>query len=330
MTHDDFSGAVTPLVRAMGLGDVTQLTTHRVTARYATLGVKTTHGSYFARLGPPQKREITQFEQTLLLTLTAHGLRAPRWLAHSGRARGRRQPEKQPRPAPARALALTLYAPVPGHRLPVFLATPHHSAQIGHHLAASHRVLRQLKPAPTPQGAPVAAWLQRASAHAQPLEAACAALASIGQVLRGAKVRARGPQGVQLGGAAPDVAHFVNDRLVGLIELGPLRRGPLLMDVAAALYAWGFTRDALVPARMAALLSGYCERRPLSAEERAALPLLLLEHAAVSALKKYVQFEMGEAPEQHFYAPVTQRYEDYRHDVQRLHALREAPAALWR
>jgi Ser/Thr protein kinase RdoA (MazF antagonist) len=330
MSHDNFLSTVAPLVRAMGLGDVTQLTPHRVTARYATLGVTTTHGSYFARLGLPQAQEVIKFEQTLLLTLTAHGLRAPRWLAHSGRARGRKPPLAMRRSAPPRALALTLYAPVPGHRVPAFWATAHHSAQVGHHLAASHRVLRQLRPVPAPQGTPVGEWLPRAIVHAQATVEASAHMAHVGRVLGRGKARSRGPQGIQLSGAAPEVAHFVNDRLVGLVDLGPLRRGPLLMDLAAALYAWGFTRDELVPARMAALLAGYSERRALSGEEREALWPLLEEHAALLALQKYVQFEMGEMPEPSIFAPIAQRYEDYRHDVRRLQALGACPAELWR
>ena len=73
----------------------------------------------------------------------------------------------------------------------------------------------------------------------------------------------------------PDNVFFLGDRLSGLIDFYFAATDLLAYDVAVCLNAWCFEPDySFNVTKARALLRGYAARRPLSAAERAALPVL--------------------------------------------------------
>lgn len=83
------------------------------------------------------------------------------------------------------------------------------------------------------------------------------------------------PRGVIHADLFPDNVFFLGDRLSGLIDFYFACNDFYAYDVATCLNAWCFEKDgAYNITKGAALLSGYESVRPLSAAERAALPLL--------------------------------------------------------
>jgi homoserine kinase type II len=83
------------------------------------------------------------------------------------------------------------------------------------------------------------------------------------------------PQGVIHADLFPDNVFFSGDRLSGLIDFYFACNDALAYDVAICLNAWCFERgDRFCRERGAELLSGYESVRPLTTDERAAMPLL--------------------------------------------------------
>jgi homoserine kinase type II len=83
------------------------------------------------------------------------------------------------------------------------------------------------------------------------------------------------PQGVIHADLFPDNVFFLGDRLSGLIDFYFACTDTLAYDVAVCLNAWCFEPDhSYNVTKGRNLLRAYAARRPLSGEERAALPLL--------------------------------------------------------
>ena len=83
------------------------------------------------------------------------------------------------------------------------------------------------------------------------------------------------PQGVIHADLFPDNVFFLGDRLSGLIDFYFACTDTLAYDVAICLNAWCFESDhSYNVTKGRALLQAYAGKRPLSAAERAALPLL--------------------------------------------------------
>lgn len=83
------------------------------------------------------------------------------------------------------------------------------------------------------------------------------------------------PSGVIHADLFPDNVFFLGDRLSGLIDFYFACNDFLAYDLAVSLNAWCFEPDGrFEPARGAALLAGYQQRRRLQQDEVAALPLL--------------------------------------------------------
>jgi homoserine kinase type II len=83
------------------------------------------------------------------------------------------------------------------------------------------------------------------------------------------------PQGVIHADLFPDNVFFLGDELSGLIDFYFACTDTLAYDVAICLNAWCFEPDnSYNVTKGRALLQGYIARRPLSAHEHAALPLL--------------------------------------------------------
>jgi homoserine kinase type II len=83
------------------------------------------------------------------------------------------------------------------------------------------------------------------------------------------------PQGVIHADLFPDNVFFIGEKLSGLIDFYFACNDALAYDLAICLNAWCFERDnSLNITKAQALLTAYDSIRPLSAAERAALPLL--------------------------------------------------------
>ncbi len=83
------------------------------------------------------------------------------------------------------------------------------------------------------------------------------------------------PQGVIHADLFPDNVFFIGDRLSGLIAFYFACTDALAYDVAVCLNAWCFESDlSYNMTKGRALLHGYMRKRPLSAPETAALPIL--------------------------------------------------------
>ncbi|MFW5680771.1 MAG: homoserine kinase [Pseudomonadota bacterium] len=83
------------------------------------------------------------------------------------------------------------------------------------------------------------------------------------------------PAGVIHADLFPDNVFFEDSSVSGLIDFYFSCNDQLAYDLAICLNCWGFDRaGTLDPARSRALLEGYAAVRPLTAEERRALPLL--------------------------------------------------------
>ncbi|MDX2157716.1 MAG: homoserine kinase [Hyphomicrobiaceae bacterium] len=83
------------------------------------------------------------------------------------------------------------------------------------------------------------------------------------------------PAGIIHADLFPDNVFFLGDELSGLIDFYFACTDQLAYDVAICINAWGFEADgAFNVTKGRALLKGYESVRPLSADERAALPIL--------------------------------------------------------
>ena len=154
---------------------------------------------------------------------------------------------------------------------------PEHCGPVGEALAALHRAGADYAPVRTNALGPHG-WmplLDRARARADEVQPGLAAEldAALGQIL------GAWPDGLPVGhihaALFPDNVFFLEGRLSGLIDFYFAATDILAYDVAICLNAWCFEPDfAFNVTKARALLSAYTGVRPLSAAERAALPVL--------------------------------------------------------
>jgi homoserine kinase type II len=126
---------------------------------------------------------------------------------------------------------------------------------------------------PNPRGA---AWRAATAPQVKPfLDAQQAALLESEVALQSLQDWTSLPQGVIHADLFPDNVFFLGDRLSGLIDFYFACTDTLAYDVAICLNAWCFEADhAYNVTKGRALLKAYAKVRALSAEERAALPML--------------------------------------------------------
>lgn len=154
---------------------------------------------------------------------------------------------------------------------------PHHLAGLGEALAAMHEAGRGFAMT-RPNDLSIAGWHR--------LGAACGARADEVERGLGAELAAELaaldaqwprdlPAGVIHADLFPDNVFFEGERLTGLIDFYFACDDFLAYDLAVCLNAWCFERDLAFNATKArVLLAAYARRRPLSAAETAALPVL--------------------------------------------------------
>lgn len=331
--HKVDAHAVHTHIRALGLGELLGARLLMRTDAYMVLLLNTSRGRCLARLGAPVRRTRFVFEQAVRATLGAHGVRVPRLIGQVQAALlGLPVAPVQPVPYGHRA-GFWVYSDVPGRRLPEFAVGPSETRQVGYHLARMHRLLRHV-PQPRarePQLAPLIQWAQYALEHAQNA-AQTAEILALCKRLECHTPLVGLTFGLMHGGVTPAITQFKAGRLVGVIDFGAACRGPLVVDLARALYAWGFCKDVPDAGRMQALVEGYSRLRALSGPETRALWPQLRLQAIAMALRRIVRFEMGAVGQvlggKAVFAPAGMLYEDYRHDLARLEAL-EHMTPLW-
>ncbi|UDQ91255.1 homoserine kinase [Xanthobacter autotrophicus] len=228
--------------------------------------VQTTTGSYILTLYEKRvRREDLPFFVGLMQHLAARGLSCPEPVAARS---GAILAEVAGRPA-----AMVTFLPGVSVRRP----TAHHCAELGRGLAQLHLAGADF-PLKRANALSVAGW--------RPLfEAAGAAADTVAPGLSGAVaaelavLEANWPQdlpsGVIHADLFPDNAFFLDDQLSGIIDFYFACTDFLAYDVAICLNAWCFEADgAYNVTKGRALLAGYEAVRPLSDDEKAALPRL--------------------------------------------------------
>lgn len=228
--------------------------------------VQTTTGSYILTLYEKRvRREDLPFFVGLMQHLAARGLSCPEPVAARS---GAILAEVAGRPA-----AMVTFLPGVSVRRP----TAHHCAELGRGLAQLHLAGADF-PLKRANALSVAGWL--------PLfEAAGAAADTVAPGLSDAVaaelavLEANWPQdlpsGVIHADLFPDNAFFLDDQLSGIIDFYFACTDFLAYDVAICLNAWCFEADgAYNVTKGRALLAGYEAVRPLSDDEKAALPRL--------------------------------------------------------
>lgn len=283
--------------------------------------------AYVLRISEPRRPERVAFEARLLVHLNDRGLRVPRPL------RSRTQPKGALLVPLSSERKVGLFRGVEGRRIGVFELRPRHLGRIGEALARLHNGMAELpKPAAGYDDTPVAEALSRLERalktrrlprrHAEAV-ARCRAEHDANAGLRLSLL----PHGTICGQLDYDALRFGPRGEVGFSELGFVRRGAFIEDLAAALLTWAWRPSATQqggPAgdfdleRARALLIGYQLGGPLKLEERARLPRLLRALAAERAALCMARHELR--------SQVDRPYADYRQHFARLGAL-DAQAA---
>lgn len=228
--------------------------------------VQTTTGSYILTLYEKRVRpEDLPFFVGLMQHLAARGLSCPEPVAARS---GAILAEVAGRPA-----AMVTFLPGVSVRRP----TAHHCAELGRGLAQLHLAGADFR-LTRANALSVAGWRPLLEAAGSAADTVAPGLsATVAAEL--AALEASWPQGLPSGvihaDLFPDNAFFLDDRLSGIIDFYFACTDFLAYDVAICLNAWCFEADgAYNVTKGRALLAGYEAVRPLSEDEKAALPRL--------------------------------------------------------
>jgi homoserine kinase type II len=219
-----------------------------------------------------------EFVADLTATLAHHGLPVPAPLsAKEGATKGTSIVRLAGKPA-------LLVPKAPG--CPPLQASIQQCHAIGRALAKIHRVTSALPIAHASHKS--LAWVadtgRRLLPHLpadsrQPLETALAALDAF------ASTHEDLPQGIIHGDLFRDNSLFEGERLTAIIDFFSAGDGYLLFDLAVTANDWCIeSLDNADPAKLTALLAGYCEVRPLTSQERQCWGEML----AIAALRFWV------------------------------------------
>lgn len=278
---------VAALARGFGLGTIVRATPLDAGTISSNFELVDSDGrSTVLRLNEGKAADVVAWEADLSAEVAAAGVPTPR-----------------PRGAAVgghvvlhRGLAVTAFEWVAGQHLAPAEVTPGHATALGSALAAFHLLGLGLPPerrrAGIYQFADLVARFEsfRDRAATDPVLApAVATLADeLAWLTARAPVRAAATQGLIHGDLFRDNVLWDGARLVALLDLEQVSAGSLVYDLAVVLNDWcwlptdghGGHDGRPAPALAAAVLAGYQERRPLTAADRAALPVEVRAAAA--------------------------------------------------
>lgn len=230
--------------------------------------LRTGTGAYFLRVNEGKSLDDVAWEAQLVEWLARHGFPTPApVLAPSGAGY-----------LSWRDDLLTLFPWRDGQHLAAANVTEAHAARLGRALAQLHR-LGQLAPP---------SWRRRSQYDHDQLEARYAAFAAsedrqlgpaiawLGEAIRYVRrhlaVRTRATETLVHGDLFRDNTLWEGSELVAVLDFEQASGGTAAYDLAVCLNDWCWS-EGPKPALAAALIGGYQEVRPLTPEDRAALPV---------------------------------------------------------
>ncbi len=235
---------------------------------------------WFVRVNEGKQPADVAWEADLVAALAAAGVPTPvprlvdgaRWLVHRG-------------------LLVSVFPWIDGAILSAAAVTVDTAAALGATLGRLHRAARPRWPAHGRAGIyqwpDIVARLPRIAAAERPeLAAPLATLtATAAELAALAPVRAAASQGLIHGDLFRDNVLWDGGRLVAILDFEQASAGSLVYDLAVVLNDWYWRRGASdapgpAPALAAAVLAGYQDVRPLTAADRAALPVEVRAAAA--------------------------------------------------
>jgi homoserine kinase type II len=243
----------------------------------SNFAVDTERGAWFVRINEGKSETDVAWEARLVEALAAAGVATPPpMLAHDGR------PYAQ---LAGTAKWVSVFPWTPGHHLDADRITPDLAAELGAALARLHAAGLDLP----------LDWRRRsiydhthlvarfATFAGNPDPALARAIAVVGEELAAADaaraVRERATRGIIHGDLFRDNVLWDGGRVVAILDFEQASGGSLAYDLAVCINDWCWTgqvRHDLV----AALLAGYQRVRPLTADDRAALPIEVRAAAA--------------------------------------------------
>lgn len=250
-----------------------------ISSNYAFVGAD--GDRVFVRLNEGKSAEVVAWESALVAELAAAGVPtpAPRSTVDGGLVLHHR------------GLAVSGFAWCGGHHLAADEVEVGHGRAIGRALAELHRAGLALPPARRRAGIYQFTDLVRRfdgfRGHADAaLAPAIAVLADeLGWLTAQAPARAAASHGLIHGDLFRDNVLWDGGRLVAILDFEQASAGSLVYDLAVVLNDWCWRRGAAdapgpAPALAAAVLAGYQDVRPLTAADRAALPVEVRAAAA--------------------------------------------------
>jgi len=265
----------------------------------------TSTGRYFLRHTTVRTEADLRFEASLLLLLHESRFPAPHLhLTRSG------QPFLQ-----VRGGYVSVFGYLPGEELARDRLTTDHCEHLGAELGKLHRVGNSLVgDRANPYGPDlVRTWLRELAAHPDEELRGIARECEdhLDQVERGGRLT---PRGVIHADLFMDNVKWLGDRVSAFFDFEMACRDELVLDVAITMNAWCFD-GAYQPALCRALLRGYQDVRPLSADERARLHQQALFGAVRYTASRIRDFHLSPLPPERLFR------KDFRTYLARVRAL---------
>lgn len=278
---------------AHGLGELRSVDPIAAGSVNSNFFLETERGRFFCRLYEEQQTDGVAYEWALLDHLCAHGLPVPV-----------RIDARDPAPGAVRASGkcVAVFECVAGQSSCQRAVSPRRLRAVGALLADLHLATRsfgwrrrsRFDPATLPARLDDAAREVPVDHTGRSTAPAIAALReALAQVE--AALPAGLPSAVVHGDLFRDNVLFEGDTLVAAIDWESAATGPCVFDLAVTTLAWCFG-DGFEPALRDALLQGYEARRPLSDDEREALPVYARLACVRFATTRLTDFERRAEP----------------------------------
>jgi len=278
--------------------------------------LRTDRGRFFLRILEDRSARAAHFEEALLVHLAAAGLPVPTMRATAAGERVLPYSRRQ---------HVSVFDYLPGRELaPANLRAPH-AEQIGGFLADMHRALRGFRRHHANDFRPEKIRAKLRACRAGSFGAATLRdLNRLDRELRAVEWTTALPRGVAHGDLFTDNARWRRGRLCGVLDFEMAGDAPLVYDLAVALCEWSFIGTRFRSERARAVVRGYHRRRPLGANEQAALYGSCRFAACRFAVTRFFDFELHRQPDVH------RLRKDYREYLGRLELLRGLGAAEFR